>query len=96
MILPCTDHSFTRRNKDYILTNIIEWEELGEKLRLPEHRLREIRADLCHRGVSRQKSAMLDLWLQYDVGAGWERLSRALEEMDQLVLANKIRTEFMC
>lgn len=74
---------------------MLSWEELGEKLSLPKSRLKEIGADLCYRGINRQKSAMLDFWFRYDTEASWEQLSTALEKIDEKVLAKKIRTEYM-
>lgn len=91
----CAGKEFNRKNVDHLLTDVISWEELGEKLSLPRNKLKEIGADLCHKGVNRQKSAMLDLWFRYDTGASWEKLSTALEEMTERVLAEKIRIEYM-
>jgi hypothetical protein len=81
---------------DLLLKDITaQWEELGEKLLLPKRKLREVSVDLFHRGVSRQKSAMLDFWFGYDTEASWKKLSDALEEMDERVLAKRIRKECM-
>lgn len=80
---------------DRLLTDVMEWEELGENLSLPKNKLKEIGADLCYKGISRQKSAMLDLWFRYDTGASWAKLSTVLEEMGEKVLAEKIRTDYM-
>ena len=80
---------------DKLLVDFMSWEELGEELSLPKSRLKEIRHDHCYRGLNRQKSAMLDLWFRYDTEASWEKLSAALQELDERVLAKKIRTEYM-
>lgn len=80
---------------DKLLVDVMLWEELGEKLGLPKGRLKEISHDYCYRGINRQKSVMLDLWFRYDTEASWEKLGAALEEIDERVLAEKIRTEYM-
>jgi hypothetical protein len=81
---------------DLLLKDItIEWEELGEKLLLPKRKIKEIGADHFHKGVNRLKSAMLDFWFGYDTEASWKKLSDALEEMDERVLAKRIRKECM-
>ena len=59
-----------------------EWEDLGEKLQLPYHKLREIGVGLAYRGPSRQKSEMVDLWLRHDLNPTWEKLCIALEQMN--------------
>ena len=80
---------------DKILTDILLWEELGEALSLPPSKLKEIDTDLCYKGVGRKKSAMLDFWFRYDTSASWKKLSDALWEMKERVLAQKIRREYM-
>ena len=70
---------------------VTHWEDLGEKLNLPGFRLREITMDLAHKGTSRQKSEMIDLWLRYDVNASWTKLCKALEHIDEHRLAHEIR-----
>ena len=77
------------------MINVVDWETLGDKLSLPEHRLKEIHVDLFHKGNVRQKAAMLDLWFRYDTSASWEKLAKALEQMEEKVLADKIRKEYL-
>ena len=35
---------------------------------------------------------MLEVWLENDVSAGWEKLRNVLEENEQLMLVEKIKT----
>jgi hypothetical protein len=86
---------FSQRNVDKLLADIKSWEELGEKLSLPKSRLNEIDTDLCYKGMNRKRSAMVDLWFRFDTGASWKKLSDALHEMDERVLAEKIRKEYV-
>lgn len=74
-----------------VLRDITDWETLGEKLQLPKRILRNIATDYCYKGNDRQKSEMLDKWFSYDTSKSWEKLCKALEEMDENDLAKKIR-----
>jgi len=77
---------------DGVLITINDWNQLGRKLGIPSHKLDEIDCDYC--GTIRKRSAMIDLWLQYDVDCSWEKLSTALEEMGYKVLAKQIRDKY--
>lgn len=82
---------FNKKNVDIAVKVVTHWEDLGEKLSLPGYKLKEITMDLAHKGTSRQKSEMIDLWLRYDVTASWGKLCEALEQIDERRLAYEIR-----
>ena len=78
-----------------VLKDLVEWQELGEKLQLPRSKLKMIFQDYAHKGVAHQKSRMLDLWFQFDTEASWIKLCQALEQIDYHVLAKTIRSNYM-
>ncbi len=66
------------------------WENLGTYLDLPDYKLKEISVDLAHKGTPRQRSGMIDCWLRYDTSPSWEKLCKALDQIDERRLACEI------
>ena len=83
---------FNKKNIDMAVKVVGRWEELGESLNLPSYKMKEIAMDMAHKGLVRQRSEMIDLWLRFDVNASWKTLCTALEQMDENKLAHEIRT----
>lgn len=94
ILVSFTDKNLTKKNVGMVLDDLTDWERLGDKLELRSSRLKEIYQDAFHKGTIRQKTEMIDFWLRSDTEATWEKLCRALEEMDENVLARDIRRYF--
>ena len=68
-----------------------EWEQLGMALQMPYEILREIDTDKAL--VASKKEEMIVKWMDSPGPACWWLLVKALEEIDQNVVAAAIRTE---
>ena len=88
-----TEKSLTYHNIDKILTEVLEWYNLGTKLGLPGYKLGEICQD--HTGTVRQRQEMISKWLAYDTEASWNKLARALEEIGMRVVAKEILEKYV-
>lgn len=75
-----------------VLKNVTDWETLGGKLGISDSKIKEISLDF--RGNNHQKCEMIGFWLKSDTSATWEKLCKALEQMDENVLAKQIRKDF--
>jgi len=73
------------------LSNVTDWYQLGMKLGIPDHKLDEIQRNHPHDGVSRWRDEVLSLWLQLIPNASWRNVIRALQQMGERALAEKIR-----
>ena len=75
------------------LNSVENWYRLGVTLGLQGHQLREIERD--YRGDNyRCKNEMLDLWLRNTSSPTWEAIARALDLMQEQVLADDIRSRY--
>ena len=88
-----TEKSLTYHNIDKILTEVLDWHNLGTKLGLPDYKLGEICRD--HTGTVQQRQQMISEWLAYDTEASWNKLARALEEIGMRVVAKKILDKYV-
>ena len=88
-----TEKSLTHYNIDKILTEVLDWYNLGTKLGLPDYKLGEICRD--YTGTVRQRQDMISKWLAFDTEASWNKLARALEEMGMHVVAEKIWNQYV-
>ena len=75
-----------------VLSDVAEWERLGQHLGVKQARLQEIgmmRGDpqLC-------KTDMLSDWMRSDLKASWEKLAIALGKMDHDTVAIVIRKTY--
>lgn len=82
------------KNLSNILIEVENWYQLGVNLELKTFKLTEIRHNRGLNLVS-CRIALIDLWLRCDVNASWEKLVRALEEMEEDVVVNKIQKMFI-
>ena len=88
-----TEKSLVYHNIDNILTEVLDWYNLGTKLGLPDYKLGEICRD--HTGTVRQRQEMIIKWLAYDTEASWNKLARALEEIGMRVVAKEILDKYV-
>ena len=88
-----TEKSLTYINIDKILTEVLDWYNLGTKLGLPDYKLGEICRD--HTGIVRQRQEMISKWLAFDTEASWNKLARALEEIGMRVVAKEILDKYV-
>ena len=85
-----TDTLLTLKNIDPILSEVLDWHNLGVKLDLPVQFLQEIKVNYSAYGTGREKQEMITTWLEYDTEASWDKLANALKEMGKHVTASKI------
>ena len=71
----------------------VNWHELGVKLGLQGHQLREIEQNYP-RDSNRCKTEMLDLWLRNSENPSWEAVAKALCLMQECVVANEIQRKY--
>ena len=88
-----TEKSLTYHNIDKILTEVLDWYNLGAKLGLPDYKLGEISRDCT--GTVQQRQEMINKWLAYDTEASWNKLARALEEIGMRVVAKEIMEKYV-
>ena len=64
---------------------------IGLELDIVNSRLKNIKTDSNFSGNEEKCREMLGVWLAKDISATWEKLCKALESVDQNVLARDIR-----
>ena len=64
---------------------------IGLELDIVNSRLKNIKTDSNFSGNEEKCREMLGVWLAKDTSATWEKLCKALESVDQNVLARDIR-----
>ena len=77
------------------LKEVDDWYLLGAYLSVPVYKLNEIQSTSEHRGVERCKLDMLQYWLNTTMTASWRDIARALEQMDKLTLAAKLKRKYL-
>ena len=77
----------------YITRMALHYYDIGLELDIVTSKLRIIRNDTRFPGFEDKCQEMLNLWLESDISATWEKLCKALERIDQSVLAKDIREE---
>ena len=76
------------------LKEVDDWYMFGAYLGVPVHKLKEIQSE--HKGiVERCKLDMLQYWLNTTMIASWSDIARALEQMDKLSLAAKLKRKYL-
>ena len=95
LLIAPTDVSLTDKNIDQMLTEVVDWHTLGEKLELPVHTLEKIQIDHSAYGTDRQRQKMISSWLKYDTEASWSKIAGALKEMGNNTLAAKICDQYV-
>ena len=72
---------------------MLDWYNLGTKLRLPDYKLGEVWRDCT--GTVQRRQEMISKWLAYDTEASWNKLARALEEMGMHVVAKEVLDKYV-
>ena len=69
-----------------------DWYMVGVFLKMPTKDLDDIekRFSTAH-GVTRCKTALFTLWLQRNPNASWDQIAQALQKVDQIAMADRIR-----
>ena len=79
------------------MAEVGNWEEVGDRLGVPDSKLQEIRQQLS---TEREKCLALgDYWVNTDPGASWEELARVLyqrEEERALAVMKQYLQQGMC
>ena len=76
------------------LKEVDDWYLFGAYLGVPVYKLNEIQSE--HRGiVERCKLNMLQYWLNTTMTASWRDIARAVEQMDRLTLAAKLKRKYL-
>ena len=76
------------------LKEVDDWYLFGAYLGVPVYKLNEILSE--HRGVvERCKLNMLQYWLNTTMTASWRDIARAVEQMNRLTLAAKLKQKFL-
>ena len=75
----------------YIAKMATRYYDIGIELDIVNSKLRIIEADLRFPGPEEKCRQMLNIWLDIDTSATWEKLCKALEEKNLKVLAKDIR-----
>ena len=86
---PKIDCEFTLNNLRHALHDVSDWQTLGLELGLQWKKVKSLKDSTL--SYDSRKVAMLQTWLDYDLDTSWEKLSEALDQMDQYCLATKIR-----
>ena len=83
------DSALNLKNLSSELATVIDWFSLGLNLGLQKHELTKIERD--YQRNDRRRTEMLDLWLQRTPNTTWEDVVRALQQMGENRVAEKIR-----
>ena len=77
------------------LNEVVDWYTLGAVLGVRVRKLREIQESNNQGGVQRWKIDMFQSWLDSTPTASWEDVIRALEQLDHLTLAARLRSKYL-
>ena len=77
------------------LKEVDDWYLFGAYLGVPVYKLKKIQSTSEHRGVERCKLDMLQYWLNTTMTASWKDIARALEQLDKLTLAAKLKRKYL-
>ena len=78
------------------LSKVEKWFMLGIFLDVPVDQLEKIESSHQQRDLERCMIDMLKYWLNNNVSASWKDVVRALEQIDQLVLAATVKQKYLC
>ena len=76
------------------LNKLDDWYVFGVRLNVPVSELRKIESN-PKGSVERYKIDMLQYWLDNNVTASWKDVVRALEQTNQLVLAETVKQKYL-
>ena len=75
------------------LKEVTDWRMLGAYLNVPKHVLDKINTEQS--SVEHCKLEMLQHWLDTTMTASWNDIARALEHINQLKLAAKLKLKYL-
>ena len=76
------------------LKEVDDWYLFGAYLGVPVYKLNDIQSE--HRGVvERCKLNMLQYWLNTTMTASWKDIARAVEQIDKLTLAARLKRNYL-
>ena len=67
----------------------------GTMLDVPYYELKKIESSNSKGSVERCKIEILQYWLDNNIDASWKKIARALEQVNQLVLAATIKQKYL-
>ena len=74
------------------LKEVTDWYILGAYLNVPVHELKKINPQ---DGVERCKLEVLQFWLNTTITASWKDIARALEQLNMLKLAARLKSQYL-
>ena len=77
------------------LQEVDDWYMLGAYLNVPVRELKKIKATHTQDGVDRCKLEMLQYWLDTTMTASWKDIARALEQLNMLTLAARLKLKYL-
>ena len=78
------------------LKKVEKWFELGVYLDVPVDQLKKIESSYHQRDLERCKIDMLQYWLDNDLNVSWKNVAQALKQIDQHVLAETVKQQYLC
>ena len=81
------------KNLTNALSGVVDCEGLGIQLEIDYHELQKIFKDLPT--TEERKRAVMNLWLESNIGASWEKLLTALQKMKLSRIAQDIENEYL-
>ena len=77
------------------LQEVDDWYMLGAYLNVPVRELKKIKATHTQDGADRCKLEMLQYWLDTTMTASWKNIARALERLNMLTLAARLKLNYL-
>ena len=77
------------------LISVSDWRSLGLNLGVRDYELDQIRSSNPNEGCSRWRQETISLWLRQTPSASWENVVKALQEMSENTLAERIRWKYI-
>ena len=77
------------------LKEVDDWYMLGAYLNVPVRELKKIKSTYAQDGVERCKLEMLQFWLDTTMTASWRDIARALEQLNMLTLAVRLKLKYL-
>ena len=84
--------SLSLKNLTNALRKVDDWQGLGIQLEIDYHELQKVAK--VHSTIEERKYAVLQLWLDRDTKASWEKLHSALSEMKLNRVADKVKRKY--
>ena len=84
--------SLSLKNLTNVLRKVDDWQGLGIQLEIDYHELQKLAK--VHSTIEERKYAVLQLWLDRDTKASWEKLHSALSEMKLNRVADKVKRKY--